>query len=163
VAAAYSLPLNDNPRQTAVEYALWYADRGWVVLPLHWPMWDSEGVVRCSCRRGQHPNPVKRCRMIGKHPLVRWAEATTDPDKIRAMWQRWPLANVGTLTGECHNRLVTDLDIDELSIAQLEELAGIGGVRTPALVSGSGGQHRIWRFPVGQDYQRRHRIDPGCR
>jgi hypothetical protein len=67
------------------------------------------------------------------------------------MWQRWPLANVGTLTGECHNRLVTDLDIDELTIGQLEELAGIGGVRTPALVSGSGGQHRIWLFPVGQD------------
>jgi len=60
-----------------------------------------------SARRGLH---VFRLAPFRKNPLrFGWqSEATSDPDKIKALWSRCPHANVGVSTG--HDLLVIDLD-----------------------------------------------------
>jgi hypothetical protein len=71
-------------------HALEYADHGWPVLPLWWPL----GGHVCACERAD-------CAKPGKHPLSRHGlhDASTDPAVIRRWWTRWPEANVGIRTG----------------------------------------------------------------
>jgi len=69
--------------------ALAYAGMGWAVLPL---------------------------RPHGKTPMTRHGrnDCSTDPEVIRAWWERWPDANVGIATGaESGGLVVIDLDVDE--------------------------------------------------
>jgi hypothetical protein len=63
--------------------ALAYADRGWPVLPLR--------------RHGKAPRL--------KHGLL---DATTEQGPVRAMWTRWPDANIGLLTGVAFDVLDVD-------------------------------------------------------
>jgi hypothetical protein len=81
--------------------ALSYAQRGWLVLPLHTPVDGG-----CSCKRGAG------CTAVGKHPRTKngLADATTDESQIRTWWSRWPDANVGILTGRESGLLVVDVD-----------------------------------------------------
>jgi Bifunctional DNA primase/polymerase, N-terminal len=46
--------------------------------------------------------PVFPCKPDGKEPATAhgFKDATTDPDRIRAWWRRWPDANIGIATGE---------------------------------------------------------------
>lgn len=89
-----------------LEAALSYAARGWRVLPLYTPTPDGG----CSCGKAG-------CDSVGKHP--RWhdadlahglKDATTDPDKIRTWWQRWPDANIGIRTGPESGFFAVDVD-----------------------------------------------------
>ena len=79
-----ALPPPDAPR---LVWALWYARRGWPVLPLCWPTEDG----RCGCGRNH------RDRDIGKAPLTEHGvhDATTDEVIVRTWWGRWPAANIG--------------------------------------------------------------------
>ena len=79
-----------TPRAACLEAALLYAAWGWRVIPLWWPVQGG-----CACG-----NPA--CgTSSGKHPLIgEWVNAaTTHPPRIRSWWKRWPLANVGLVTG----------------------------------------------------------------
>ena len=76
--------------------ALWYARRGWPVLPL------KAGTKVPATTHGLK-------------------DATTNPDQVRAWWTRWPDANIGLVTG--HLADVIDIDgADGIrSIADLED------------------------------------------
>ena len=94
-----------------VDVALAHAARGLRVLPLHNPV---DG--RCSCSDSECGSPAK-------HPRIRsWqSEATTDPDRIREWWARWPSANVGLVCGDPGGLAVLDVDGDagDASLARL--------------------------------------------
>ena len=76
-------------RTALLESALHYGRRGWPVFPLH------------SVRRRPVFVPAGLRRNSGKHPRTEHGllDATTDPDRIRSWWARWPDANVGIPTG----------------------------------------------------------------
>lgn len=127
-----------NPRLTAV---LEYARRGWPVLPLHWPTPTgcSCGAPDCGEKAGKHPRTA--------HGLK---DATQDPDVIRGWWERWPLANVGIVTGMRSGLAVLDIDTrhgGQEFLAQLES-ANCPLPPTPTVRTGGGGGHRFFRRPA---------------
>ncbi len=56
--------------------------------------------------------PIFPCKPGGKEPLTPHGhhDATTDPDRIRAWWSRWPDANIGMPTGKRSGWVVVDVD-----------------------------------------------------
>ena len=111
-----------NPIQNQ---ALKYAAGGLPVLPLFEPNHGG-----CACGDPE-------CRRPGKHPRTRNGvrDATTDPQEITDMWDRWPLANLGIATGGAARLLVLDLDGPE-GIASLKALESMHGP-LPATFTGS--------------------------
>lgn len=123
------------------EAALALARHGFHVLPTH-------GIRNghCACRKGGS------CRPAGKHPVTKfWHHtSTTNPERIRSLWNTDPNLNVAIHCGP--SRLVV-VDIDfkngaeddyrEL-IAAVPELCETGTVRT-----GSNGLHHYFRLAEG--------------
>jgi Bifunctional DNA primase/polymerase, N-terminal len=127
-----------------LDAALGYAARGIPVYPVHWPCpGQGRASLACSCPRGL------ACDRPAKHPLVRHGvkEATTDADRLRRWWQRWPQANLGLATGICFDAL--DIDGPE-GLAALGELQEAAGLRLlgPLVATGGGGWH-VWFTPTG--------------
>jgi putative DNA primase/helicase len=124
-----------------VSAALWYARRKKPVFPLH----SVDEAGRCSC--GGKPG----CKP-GKHPRIRnvHRRATTDPDRIRSWWSKWPDANIGIPTGESSGLLV--LDIDDHGSASLDALEAKHGElpETLSVRTGGGGRHIYFRYPSGR-------------
>jgi hypothetical protein len=110
------------PAGEALAAALKYAARGWPVLPLHWPAAGG-----CSCGESDCDKPAK-------HPLTLHGvkDATTDPDRIRAWFRRWPKANLGIATGDPGP---TVLDVDDLAAAR-STIAGIAATTPTAATPG---------------------------
>lgn len=86
--------------------ALWYADQGAAVLPLHYPVPIRVSDYTCSCS-------VSTCKSPAKHPIAALVphgleDATTDPQLITKWWRAYPAANIGLRTGEIFDAL--DLD-----------------------------------------------------
>ena len=85
-------------------------------------------------------------------PMKSWQQdASTDPEKIRSWWSRWPDYGVGFVTGEKSGGVVvTDLDYHpERGIdgpGELEAWESVNGKTEPTweAVSGSGGVHRFY-------------------
>jgi hypothetical protein len=127
-----------------LEAVLGYAGRGIPVYPVHWPRTIPGGAsLTCSCPRGP------ACDRPAKHPLLRHGvrDASTDPNRLRCWWRRWPQANLGLATG-----MVFDaLDIDgPAGLAALRQLAGTVGLRLPGpLVATGGGGWHVWFAPTG--------------
>ena len=131
--------------------ALRYVQHGWPVLPIHTP--DGRG---CSC-------PARDCSSPGKHPRTARGlhDASTDVDRIRGWWDRWPNANIGVVTGAPSGLVVLDVDLpdgpDSLATLQAEH----GGLpATCQQTTGSGGRQLLFAhpdFPVGN----RARLRPG--
>lgn len=105
--------------------ALWYAKRGWAVLPLHAPT-----ATGCSCG-------APSCRSAGKHPRISNGVkgATTNPEQVRRWWAEWPDANVGIATGRVSGLVALDVDGQEAEEA-VAELCG--DARTPRSLTGKG-------------------------
>ena len=119
--------------------ALAYAAKGWRVFPVHYP--ENGG---CSCR-----NPT--CRDVGKHPLIsRWpTQATTEAETIRRWWDIWPEANIGMVMGDGF----VDIEHDprhggDISLPKLEQCID-ALPDTVTWISGGGGEHRLFRVPIG--------------
>ena len=118
-----------------ISQALKYAQRGWVVFPVH-------GIVDGCCTCG-----AVDCNSPGKHPIFSGGvkNATTDTATIRDWWTSHPNANVAIATGDPSGLFVIDVDIGpgkhgEESLAALEKR--IGRLPTDAVVrTGSGGLH----------------------
>ena len=121
--------------------ALSLAEKGYPVFPLHTP--DQQG--RCSCRAAVD------CRSPGKHPRTPQGikDATTDPEKIRSWWEKWPQANIGMAMGEVSGLVAIDIDPrhgGDASLCQLveqfEDLPGTLRAKT-----GGGGHHLLYAYP----------------
>ena len=101
-----------------------YADLGWAVFPLS----PGQKIPALSKAKG------------GRGCL----DATTDPEVIDRMWQRFPLANIGIATGPTSGIAVLDVDprhggtdaLRDLIAREVCDLPGMPTARTP-----SGGMH----------------------
>ncbi len=129
--------------EARVNVALSYAERGWRVLPLWWPLIDDGQPPRCACG-----NP--ECDCIGKHPLARPGgapnglhSATNDSETVRGWWERWPEANIGIACGPDSGILALDLDGPE----GRKSTAGRHLPVTPCVTTGNG-THYYYRHPA---------------
>jgi P4 family phage/plasmid primase-like protien len=106
---------------------------------------DAHDVCRCKAR-ARCPNP-------GKHPCITdWpAAASNDLAKI-AEWARvFPHANAGMATGR--GLLALDVDPATGGAESLRDLEREHGLlpQTPRQITGSGGEHYIFRVPIDLD------------
>lgn len=110
--------------------------------------------------------PVFPCKQGGKRPLTEHGhlDATTDPRKIHAWWNRWARANIGVPTGRRSGLLVIDIDPGkggEESLVSLE--ATYGPIpETTVVRSGRGGRHFYLRYPEDAEVRNSSgRLGPG--
>jgi Bifunctional DNA primase/polymerase, N-terminal/Primase C terminal 1 (PriCT-1) len=115
-----------------LEYAEYYALRGWPVFPLHSPR--REPRATCDCPDG---NACKRSP--SKHPRTRngLSDATTDLAVLGRWWRMWPRANVGIAVPPGY--VVLDLDGPDA----LDALAERGWAIPPTL---SASTARGWHY-----------------
>ena len=122
--------MTDSTVPRLVDWALWYASKGWYVFPI-WPM--REG--RCACGE-------PTCISPGKHPRIRWkAGATIDPAMIKRWWRQWPDAGIGLAAGPSH-LFVVDAD-GPISEARVRELIRPGDLETLTVLTAKG-RHRYY-------------------
>lgn len=129
-----------------LDSALYLAARGGRVFPLHGIRQENAGRSVCTCG-----DPA--CAQLGKHPIGALVpngvtNATNNPQTIQRWFSKAPYANVGLATG----RTVV-LDVDprhggDASLQALEAQHGAFPVTTRA-ITGSGGQHILFRPPAG--------------
>lgn len=119
--------------------ALWYAEHGLPVFPLH----NAPG-GKCSCGD-------LLCQKPGKHPrsVHGFKDATRDQSSITAWWKRWPDANIGIPTGAVSGLMVVDVDPRSGGQESLEELFAKHGrfPDTAEQITGGGGRHFVFRDP----------------
>jgi DNA-binding transcriptional ArsR family regulator len=129
-----------------MDWALWVADLGLKVHPLHHPTKVDPEPANAHCSCGN----VTCGTRTGKHPRMKdWqSQATTNEAQIRKWWKAWPEANVGVFTGT-GDLLVLDKDGDAgaNSLAQLEEVHG--AVPKTFSVTTGRGRHHYFRKPPG--------------
>ena len=121
------------------EAALWYAKGGGIRSP--WPVFPlGPG--------GKKPRIPKKDGGHGFH------DATTDPDQIRAWWEKYPQANIGVATGDPSGFIVIDVDVDpEKGIDgrdALQDLENQLGKLPdgPVQLTPRGGTHRLFKNPT---------------
>jgi hypothetical protein len=97
----------NGPAEAAADYA----ERGWLVMPLHSIQGES-----CTCGKPD-------CHSPGKHPRTAHGlkDASTDQQQVAAWWREWPDANVGIVTGTESGIVVIDID-GQRGIASLDAL-----------------------------------------
>ena len=129
-----------------LDEALANAARGWRVFPAAEPRADGDG---CSCARGTD------CADPGKHPRIKgWRDdATTDEQKTRRWWARWPRAGVAIATGAASGLVVLDVDPDKGGADSLRALVAEHGPlpETPISLTGGGGEHYLFSYPESLD------------
>lgn len=95
-----------------INWALYYAEKGWEVFPVYEPVSDG----RCSCGVQNCPSPAKHPRTLNG-----MKDATTDPETIKRWWEKWPNASIGRRPSV--NDFVLDLDGDSgKAYAEREEI-----------------------------------------
>lgn len=118
----------------ALRYAQPHGERpAWAVFPL------GEG--------GKRPRIPKKDGGHGFH------DATTDPEQVRAWWEKYPRANIGVATGEKSGFIVIDVDLDtekgkdgSLELAELERQLG-ELPDGPRQLTPRGGTHYLFKNP----------------
>jgi hypothetical protein len=97
--------------------------------------------------------PVFPCKPGRKEPLTSNGhfDATTDPERIRAWWSRWPDANIAMPTGKRSGWVVVDVDPEHGGYDSLAELheRGYELPLTATIKTGGGGVHHYLRCPEG--------------
>jgi Bifunctional DNA primase/polymerase, N-terminal len=99
--------------------------------------------------------PVFPCEPGGKRPLTYngfW-EATTNLNRVKAWWGRWPDANVGVPTGKGSGLLVLDVDPRDGGPESLATLERENGPlpETARARTGGGGVHVFFRYPAEKE------------
>ena len=136
--------------------AIWYAQHGWYVLPIHEPVFVNGVCVGCTCEPYRHSDECKRnnprmylaegekCDNPGKCPRVRWGEkSTTDIAQITKWWSIWQTANVGIDCGKS-GLLVFDADTYKDTYGDLSEILSSEDRETVTVITGGGGEHFIY-------------------
>ncbi len=134
----------ENPRLAA---PLYYARLGYKVVANHHPIFRKGRRVRCSCYKAAD------CPSIGKHPRYDEdllpsgvADASSDPDVIRAWWRKWPDANVGIALDD--TLCVIDVDPRNGGLASAAKL-NLPRTAEDRSGRGDGGGHKFYRPPQG--------------
>jgi len=126
-------------RNKLLASALWFANKGMSVIPIHTPTGGT-----CSCG-------APSCSSPGKHPRTAngLKDATTDTAQIRAWWAKWPDANIGIVTGAVSGIVVLDIDDRHDGDETLRDLEVKNGdlPRTWRFLTGGGGQHVVLKHP----------------
>lgn len=134
----------ETVRNFRIEHALACADKGWRIIPIHWPRIGATGKASCSCG-----NP--ECASVGKHPLTPEGlkQGTVAPTAIGAWWAKWPAANCGIVTGAESGIIVLDVDTRDGGGESLGELMDSYGQlpETLEVQTGSGGLHLFFNHP----------------
>ncbi len=80
-------------------------------------------------------------------------DATTDPRKITAWWNRWPEANVGIRTGKASGLIIVDFDTYKPGAMTVEEFEEKYGTipHTATVRTGSGGLQFYLVYPDGME------------
>lgn len=127
-----------------LDWALFYAARGWAVLPLHY---SEDGQLCCICGKVVGYGETL-CSL--KIPILQHGskDASTDQAQIRAWWTKHPHANIGIATGAVSGLFVVDLDDKEGRCGTenwqaLADAAGGDGQPFEA-ETGSGGLHLVY-------------------
>lgn len=122
---------------TLLETALTYAARGWAVHPI---------------------------RAAGKDPASAhgFKDATTDTAIIRAWFEKSPHLNLGIATGSKSGFWVLDCDAGSADTLLDWEKEYGGLPDTPAVRTGSGGRHYLFRAPPGLSIRSSVKFAPGC-
>jgi hypothetical protein len=123
-----------SPSENKSAGALLYAGHGWNVFPC----------------RGKQP--------YTSHGLK---DATSDPEEVARMWRQWPDANVGWPVRE--GWIALDVDPRHDGDKSLRELQREHGPLPMTLraITGSGGEHWIFRVPSGVELRQLAGIRPG--
>lgn len=94
------------------------------------------------------------CRADKKPYTARgFKDASADPRRITAWWNKWPEANIGIPTGKASGLLIVDLDTYKpgaMTVAEFEEKYGIIS-HTATVGTGSGGRQYYFLYPDGED------------
>ena len=108
-SSAQSVPRADASN---LHWAIYYASRGWLVLPLY----SVEG-GRCTCGD-------VNCRSPGNHPRTQYGvkDASVHSWQINLWWRWWPSSNVGIATGVASGLLVLGVDPANGGDASYEQL-----------------------------------------
>lgn len=111
-----------------------------VTLKSDWALWYAEKSI-----------PVFPCKPGRKEPLTSngFKDATTDPERIRAWWSRWPDANVAYPTGKISKRISLDNDTYKPGAWTPEDIEReLGELPDTLIVStGRGGLQHIYEYP----------------
>jgi hypothetical protein len=142
-ATAKSPPISkktSRPNMRAA--ALWYAQGGVPVFPLHTPAANG-----CSCGKPD-------CDDIGKHPRTAhgFKDATTDKSQVNAWWTQWPDANIGIPADERTRFLVIDSDPRNGAPSDRSDLIELLGGPIPdtaEVLTGGGGRHIYFLYAGG--------------
>ncbi|MCX6715675.1 MAG: bifunctional DNA primase/polymerase [Candidatus Taylorbacteria bacterium] len=115
-----------------LECALNYASLGWSVFPCH-----SIRNGKCTCENDG-------CDKKGKHPRTPhgYKDGTTDVEKIRKYWTKFPYANIGCATGQVSKIVVLDLDTKHGNSVQvmMKKMSSLG-FNIPATASARTGEY----------------------
>lgn len=105
--------------------------------------------------------------LAGKIPAIKGGrgchDATTDPERIAAMWRAYPGANIGVATGERSGFWVLDVDPQHGGEASLAALEQEHGPLPPTVEqhTGSGGRHLLFRYDAMRPVRNRAGFRPG--
>lgn len=134
-------------RRGLLQAALYYAQLGYAVFPLH-------AVRNWSCSCGK-----PGCDSPGKHPRTEhgWKDASTDPQQIREWWNEYPDANIGIAVPEGAVVLDVDPDTGGLQSVQGKHLPE----DAPCARTGGGGYHYWFRLPDGVQARNGISVLPG--
>lgn len=133
--------------------ALWYVRHGWYVVPLYSPIFENGECVGCTCEAWKRKKvSTFICDTPGKHPrLADWEEnASRDEATINEWWRKWPDSNVGIAAGKS-GLLVFDIDSYKDKY-QGQHLLTRDDEQTVTSITGSGGNHLIYRMPEDACY-----------
>ena len=130
-----------------------------------YPISSTAMLMKAALSQAGNRKPVFPVKPGGKEPLTPHGhlDATTDPSRITAWWNRYPGANIGIPTGQRSGILAVDHDTYKDGAASLKEVeAALGAIsKGTAIETGSGGQQYLFRYPEGLNIRNATGVLPG--
>jgi hypothetical protein len=130
-----------------------------------YPISSTAMLMKAALSQAGNRKPVFPVKPGGKEPLTPHGhlDATTDPSRITAWWNRYPGANIGIPTGERSGILAVDHDTYKDEAASLEELETVLGPVSEGVTieTGSGGRQYLFGYPEGLNIRNATGVLPG--